>query len=256
MTSYRCFYCGEETHVVNDCVNPEFLRLYEAMKNIHVRTRTTNNNRVNQNNFMDEIMNFYYDDIISVAIKYAYAMYPDSVIATPEYYKLELWSHFEQQYLRNRRIIINNFVSVANIYFIDAPHLNNVPTNTTDVTITSVIDNSARSIIQQQRQRQRQREREREQRQRQRQREKHDFIVTIETEKYTLEQEEECPICLDNVKCFKFVEFNCKHKFCVKCVIKSIKTKPKDIHSCALCRCETETVRVYSADTYDLVRQL
>jgi len=44
--------------------------------------------------------------------------------------------------------------------------------------------------------------------------------------------------------------------FCVKCVIKSIKTKPKNIHSCALCRCETETVRVYSADTYDLVRQL
>lgn len=248
MTSYCCFYCGEETHLVNECVNPEILRLYEAMKNIHIRTRIGNDIRTNQNKFIDELMSFYYHDIISVAIKHAYAMYPDSVIATPEYYKSVLWSHFEQQYLRNRRIIINNFVSVANVYFIDAPHLNNVPTNTTDVTNTSVSDNSALSVIR--------RQRHLSVRSVRSSRKKYDFIVTIETEKYTLDQEEECPICLDNVKCFKFVEFNCKHKFCVKCVVKSIRTNRKDIHSCALCRSKTETVRVYSADTYDLVRQL
>lgn len=251
MTSYCCFYCGEETHVVNDCVNPEFLTLYEAMKNIHIRTRTTDNNEANQNNFMNELIHFYDNDIISVALKHANAMYPVSVIATPEYYTLALWSHFEYQYLRNRRIIINNFAFGENMHFIDAPHLNSVSTTTSIPNINHNVD----PVLQQQRQRHTLRQRHREQRQ-ERQREKLDFIVTIETEKYTLEQEEECPICLDNVKCVNLVKLNCNHMFCVKCVIKSIKTKPKNIHSCALCRCETETVRVYSADTYDLVRQL
>jgi hypothetical protein len=88
-------------------------------------------------------------------------------------------------------------------------------------------------------------------------RKKYNFITTIETEKYTdeEEEEEECPICLDNVKCIKLVKLNCDHKFCVRCVIKSVKMN-RNNYSCALCRCVVETVRVYDTDTYDLVRQL
>jgi hypothetical protein len=208
------------------------------MKNIHLETRLTQNPRVNHSAFVNEMSQFNFNDIISVAIKYAYAMYPGSVVATYDYYNSSLWSHFEHQYLRNREIIINNLVSVTNMYFIDAPNMNGEPT-----TINN--SNDALSVIRRQRHlsiRNRN------------SRKKHNFITTIETEKYT-DEEEECPICLDNVKCIKLVKLNCDHKFCVRCVIKSVKMN-RNNYSCALCRCVVETVRVYDTDTYDLVRQL
>jgi hypothetical protein len=260
-----CFYCGEETHIVNQCVNPGILSLYENMKNVHIRTRRAQNHRINQAAFIYEIAQFNYNDIISVAIKYACAMYPISVIANDEYYMLILWHYFENLYLRNTQFIINNFVAVANVYFIDGPNTNapntnapttnapntNAPTtnapntnaNTTNANTTNANTTNAPIIRRQRPLRIRT------------SRKKHNFITTIETEKYTRDQEEECPICLDNVKCGKFVKLNCNHKFCVRCVIKSVKMD-RNIYSCALCRCKAETVRVYDFDTYDLVRQL
>jgi hypothetical protein len=236
-----CFYCGEETHIVNQCVNPGILSLYEDIKNLHIRTRRVQNHRLNQAAFSYEMMiQFNYNDIISVAIKYACAMYPISVITNDEYYILVLWHHFEKLYLRNRQIIINNFVAVANVYFIDGP-ISNVPTT---IETNTNAANTNEPIIQRQRHLRIRTSRK-----------KHNFITTIETEKYTRHQEEECPICLDNVKCVKFVKLNCNHKFCVRCVIKSVKMV-RNIYSCALCRCKAETARVYDFDTYDLVRQL
>jgi len=243
---FTCFYCGEESHVVNNCVNPGILSLYEDIKNLHIRTRRVQNHRLNQAAFSYEMMiQFNYNDIISVAIKYANAMYPISVSANDEYYMLVLWHYFENLYLRNRQITINNFVAVANVYFIDGP-ISNVPTTietTTNAPTTNAPTTNA-PIIQRQRHLRIRTSRK-----------KHNFITTIETEKYTRDQEEECPICLDNVKCIKFVKLNCNHKFCVRCVIKSVKID-RNIYSCALCRCKAETVRVYDFDTYDLVRQL
>jgi hypothetical protein len=241
-----CFYCGEESHIVNQCINPGILSLYEDIKNLHIRTRRVQNYRLNQADFCYEMMfQFNYNDIISVAIKYANAMYPISVITDNEYYMLILWHYFEKLYLINRQIIINNFVAVANVYFIDGP-ISNVPTTnapTTNAPTTNAPTTNA-PIIQRQRHLRIRTSRK-----------KHNFITTIETEKYTRDQEEECPICLDNVKCIKFVKLNCNHKFCVRCVIKSVKID-RNIYSCALCRCKAETARVYDFDTYDLVRQL
>jgi hypothetical protein len=231
-----CFYCGEESHIVNQCVNPGILSLYEDIKNLHIRTRRVQNYRLNQAAFSYEMMiQFNYNDIISVAIKYANAMYPISVSANDEYYMLVLWHYFENLYLRNRQITINNFVAVANVYFIDGP-ISNVPTTNAPTTNAPIIQRQRPLRIRTSRK-------------------KHNFITTIETEKYTRDQEEECPICLDNVKCIKFVKLNCNHKFCVRCVIKSVKMD-RNIYSCALCRCKAETARVYDFDTYDLVRQL
>lgn len=248
MNNRGCFYCGEQTHFVDQCVNPDFLELYRNMKNIHLETRLTQNHRVNHNAFANEMSQFNFNDIISVAIKYAYAMYPGSVVATYDYYNSSLWSQFEHQYLRNREIIINNLVSVTNIYFIDAPNMNDGPTTIDNSSNVLNNSNDALSVIRRQRHlsiRNRNKN----------SRKKHNFITTIETEKYTDEEEEECPICLDNVKCAKFVKLNCDHNFCVSCVIKSVKMD-RNNYSCALCRCVVETVRVYHADTYDLVRQL
>jgi ABC-type sugar transport system ATPase subunit len=242
MNNRGCFYCGEQTHFVDQCVNPDFLELYRNMKNIHLETRLTQNHRVNHNAFANEMSQFNFNDIISVAIKYAYAMYPGSVVATYDYYNSSLWSQFEHQYLRNREIIINNLVSVTNMYFIGAPNMNSEPTTIND-------SNDALSVIRRQRHlsiinRNKNKNTQK----------KHNFITTIETEKYT-DEEEECPICLDNVKCIKLVKLNCDHKFCVKCIIKSVKMN-RNNYSCALCRCVVETVRMYDTDTYDLVRQL
>ena len=194
-----CFYCGEESHIVNRCINPGILSLYEDIKNLHIRTRRVQNYRLNQADFCYEMMfQFNYNDIISVAIKYANAMYPISVITDNEYYMLILWHYFEKLYLINRQIIINNFVAVANVYFIDGP-ISNVPT-TIETTTNAPTTNAP--IIQRQRHLRIRTSRK-----------KHNFITTIETEKYTRDQEEECPICLDNVKCIKFVKLNCNHKF-------------------------------------------
>jgi hypothetical protein len=244
MNNRGCFYCGEQTHFVDQCVNPVIIELYQNMKNIHLETRLTQNHRLNHSAFVNKMSQFNFNDIISVAIKYAYAMYPGSVVATYDYYNSSLWSHFEHQYLRNRRNIINReyiidrFVAVANMYFIDAPNMNNGPNDLNN-------SNNARSVIQRQNHLSIINKNSRK---------KYNFITTIETEKYT-DEEEECPICLDNVKCTAFVKLNCDHKFCVKCVIKSVKMD-RNNYSCALCRCVAETVRVYDTDTYDLVRQL
>jgi hypothetical protein len=236
-----CFYCGEENHRVNECVNPGILSLYEDIKNLHIRTRRVQNHRLNQADFCYEMMfQFNYNDIISVAIKYANAMYSISVITDNEYYMLVLWHYFENLYLRNRQFIINNFIVDANVYFIDASTSNETTTieSTTNETTTNppIIRRGRPLRIRISRQ-------------------KHNLITTIETEKYTGDQEEECPICLDNVKCVKFVKLNCNHQFCVHCVIKSVKMD-RNIYSCALCRCKAETARVYDFDTYDLVKQL
>ncbi len=249
---FTCFYCGEESHVVNRCINPGILSLYEDIKNLHIRTRRVQNHRLNQAAFSYEMMiQFNYNDIISVAIKYANAMYPISIIADDEYYMLVLWYYFENLYLRNRQIIINNFVAGANVYFIDAPTSNaptsnaptsNAPTSNAPTSIASTTNQTANATI------------IRRQRPIGTSRQKYNFITTIETEKYTIQQEEECPICLDNVKCVKFVKLNCNHQFCVRCVMKSVKMVCN--YSCALCRTTVETARVYDFDTYDLVRQL
>ena len=98
---FTCFYCGEESHVVNNCVNPGILSLYEDIKNLHIRTRRVQNHRLNQAAFSYEMAQFNYNDIISVSIKYANAMYPISVIANDEYYVLVLWHYFENLYLSN-----------------------------------------------------------------------------------------------------------------------------------------------------------
>jgi hypothetical protein len=259
-----CFYCGEENHIVNQCVNPGILSLYEDIKNLHISTRIVQNYRDNQAAFINEMAQFNYNDIISVAIKYANAMYPISVIANDEYYMVVLWHHFENQYLRNRQIIINNFIAVANVYFIDGPISNAPTTNTNTIETTTNTNTNAPNtnapntnapntnapntnapIIRRQRPLRIRTSRK-----------KYNFITTIETERYTGDQKEECPICLDDVKCVNFVKLNCNHKFCVRCIVTSVKTNRKDNYHCALCRCNTELVRVYNTNTYNLVKNL
>lgn len=220
-----CFYCGEYTHLVYDCIDPEILQLYDVVKNIYLATRTTENHRINQHKFMEEISQRRLNGLISLAIKYAHAMY--NYPFNDDYYIMLLWHHFESDYMRN----IQDFESTF-----------------TDLNINFQIDRIGQP--------QEQEQREQEQHTLNTINFKHNFITTIETGKYSWEQEEECPICLDNVKSTKFVKLNCNHRFCIKCVIKSIKTNKKKIHSCALCRCATEMVRVYDVDTYELVRQL
>jgi hypothetical protein len=165
-----------------------------------------------------------------------------------------LWHHFENQYLRNRQIIINNFIAVANVYFIDGP-ISNLPTTietntiapTPTITNTSTTNDTTTNapIIRRQRPLRIRTSRK-----------KYNFITTIETERYTGDQKEECPICLDDVKCVNFVKLNCNHKFCVRCIVTSVKTNRKDNYHCALCRCNTELVRVYNTNTYNLVKNL
>jgi hypothetical protein len=132
------------------------------------------------------------------------------------------------------------------MYFIDAPNMNDAPTTINNSSNDSNDSNDALSVIRRQRHLSNRNKNTRK---------KHNFITTIETEKYTDNEEEECPICLDNVKCIKLVKLNCDHKFCVRCIVKSVKMV-RNNYSCALCRCVVETVRVYDTDTYDLVSRL
>lgn len=64
------------------------------------------------------------------------------------------------------------------------------------------------------------------------------------------EEEHECAICYDSIKCVELVTLNCKHEFCGKCVKEQINgVSPK----CAFCR-ETMTSIVTKQDTsYNLL---
>jgi hypothetical protein len=239
----NCFYCGEDTHSVAQCVNPGILNLYERLTEIHLETRLTRVSALNQQQFTSVIQNMMFNDIISVAIKYTNASYPNSVIITDDYYTESLWYHFENKYLSYMNRVITDLADNANVYFINGPIINNRPNSN----IINRNNNINSPIIQRQRHLRLRNGNSRK---------KYNFITTIETEKYNEHQEEECPICLDDVKCIKIVKLNCSHKFCVSCVIKSIKSNRKHNYECALCRCKAESVRVYNADVYDLVRQL
>lgn len=254
----NCFYCGEDSHSVAQCVNPGILNLYERLTEIHLETRLTRVSALNQRQFTSVIQNMTFNDIISIAIKYTNASYPNSVIITDDYYTESLWYHFENKYLRYMNNVITDLADNANVYFINGPNANNVPdyngpyyngpnSNIINANIINRNNNINSPIIQRQRHLRLRNDNSRK---------KYNFITTIETEKYNEAQEEECPICLDDVKCIKIVKLNCDHKFCVSCVIKSIKTNRKQNYECALCRCKAETVRVYNADVYDLVKQL
>lgn len=236
----RCFYCGDETHTIKECVNPEILRLYESIKNIYLTTRVIENTIMRQRYFIYGMRQISFDAIISVALKYTNVLYPNSVAITDEHYILALWYNFENIYLAHRDTLINDLVDNANVYFI------NGPTATNNSTLQPLVNQHPVNQLQIVRQRSTRRYHKKQ----------HNFIVTIETEKYTNDQKEECSICLDEVKCLDFVKLGCDHKFCVKCVIKNIKINPKDNYTCALCRCETELMRVYDTYTYNLVKEL
>jgi len=78
------------------------------------------------------------------------------------------------------------------------------------------------------------------------------FIVKDENKE--VEENAECPICYEGIKCVDLITLNCSHKFCGSCITyilenHNINSNPK----CALCRTYMYKFDIQNPDVYHLV---
>lgn len=80
------------------------------------------------------------------------------------------------------------------------------------------------------------------------------LIIATETPAQ-LNEEIECPICLEQAKLADSAILNCHHKFCGECMVKTLATCNKNVPSCALCRQPTELCIVKNNALYNEVAE-
>ena len=78
------------------------------------------------------------------------------------------------------------------------------------------------------------------------------FIVKDENKE--VEENAECPICYEGIKCVDLITLNCSHKFCGSCITyilenHNINSNP----TCALCRTYMYKFDIQNPDVYHLV---
>ena len=82
-------------------------------------------------------------------------------------------------------------------------------------------------------------------------------ILCLEEEDKDKEEEDiNCAICYENIKCVDLVSLNCSHQFCSSCIIGILKTnKSLNSPTCALCREVMCVFNVKKLEIYNLVAE-
>jgi hypothetical protein len=66
------------------------------------------------------------------------------------------------------------------------------------------------------------------------------------------DEDEDCAICYESIKCMDFVKLNCEHKFCGSCIQETLKSHNKLCGPrCALCRTKMVSFSVKNSEIYN-----
>lgn len=78
------------------------------------------------------------------------------------------------------------------------------------------------------------------------------IIINLDTAEELKQQNNECPICLNEYYSFQSVITNCNHSFCKECICKHIDTyDKKDIPSCPMCRSDIHRFEIKDIEYFE-----
>jgi len=81
------------------------------------------------------------------------------------------------------------------------------------------------------------------------------FVIKDENEEIGVNEEIDCPICYESIKCVDLIKLNCSHQFCGPCISTILERNNNNniIPTCALCRASMCSFDIQNLEVYHLV---